>query len=250
MHSGFYTIASGILTRQNELDTIANNLANIQTPGYRASRLVTSSFEQEVQKRIDANGETVLGSGVAYPLAVVSEELAVMEGGTLENTGRVLDFAINGNGYFNIQGADGTTYLTRNGQFTVDEQGYLELQGIGRVMGTAGLLKVDGQDVQADATGNLFNSAGQLLGKLQITAPAQDTTLTKMGNGMFTAPQGAAAAQNYSVAQGCIEKSNVNMNQEMTNFIAAQRAFQSCSSALQIIDEIDRKAVSEIGSIQ
>ena len=250
MHSGFYTIASGILTQQNELDTIANNLANLQTPGYRASRLVTGAFEAEVQKRIDANGQQVLGDGVAYPISVVQGEVACRNSGLLEPTGRELDFALNGDAYFNIQGQDGTTYLTRNGQFTVDDQGYLTLPNIGRVLGKNGPLQVGQDGITIDELGNVYNKQGQQVGALQLTRPADNTTMTKMGNGMFTAPQGAVNADNYQVVQFTLEKSNVDMNQEMSNFIAAQRAFQSCSSALQIIDGIDRKAVAQIGAVQ
>lgn len=250
MHSGFYSIASGMITRQNELDTIANNLTNLQTPGYRASRLVTSAFEMEVQKRISANGEKVLGDGVSYPITVAQEETALLEGGMLQNTGRELDFALNGDAYFNVQGEDGTTYLTRNGQFLVDDQGYLVLPNIGRVLGKNGPLQVGEDGITVDELGNVYNKQGQQVGSFLLTRPADDTTMTKMGNGMFTAPQGTANAEDYQVVQFTLEKSNVDMNREMSNFIAAQRAFQSCSSALQIIDGIDRKAVAQIGAVQ
>lgn len=250
MHSGFYTIASGMITRQNELDVIANNLNNIQTPGYRASRLVTSTFEMEVQKRIDGKGQQVLGDGVSYPITIVKEEEARLDGGLLETTGRELDFALNGNAYFNIQGKDGTTYLTRSGQFVLDDEGYLTLPNIGRVLGKNGPIKVGQDGLFIDETGNVFSKDGQNIAALQLTRPTDNTVLTKMGNGMFTAPQGAVNADNYQVVQYTLEKSNVDMNQEMSNFIAAQRAFQSCSSALQIIDGIDRKAVTQIASIQ
>lgn len=250
MHSGFYTIASGMLTRQNELDVIANNMNNLQTPGYRASRLVTSTFEMEVQKRIDAKGQQVLGDGVSYPITIVQEEEARLDGGLLENTGRELDFALNGNAYFNIQGKDGTTYLTRSGQFILDEEGYLTLPNIGRVLGKNGPIKPGTDGLFVDETGTLFNKEGQNIGTLQLTRPADNTVLTKMANGMFTAPQGVVNADNYQVIQYTLEKSNVDMHQEMSNFIAAQRAFQSCSSALQIIDKIDQKAVTQIGAVQ
>lgn len=250
MHSGFYTIASGMITRQNELDVIANNLNNIRTPGYRAGRLVTSTFEMEVQKRIDGKGQQVLGDGISYPITIVTEEEARLDGGLLETTGRELDFALNGNAYFNIQGEDGTTYLTRSGQFVLDDEGYLTLPNIGRVLGKNGPIKVGKDGLFIDETGNVFNKDGQNIAALQLTRPTDNTVLTKMGNGMFTAPQGVVNADNYQVAQYTLEKSNVDMNQEMSNFIAAQRAFQSCSSALQIIDAVDRKAVTQIASIQ
>lgn len=250
MHTGFYTVASGMLTRQHELDTIGNNLSNMQTPGYRADRVVTSAFEMSLMKRYDKDGATVLGDGTGYPITVVSDEVSDFSNGTINPTGRVLDMALSGEGFFNIQGQDGTTYLTRAGQFFVDDQGYLALPGMGRVLGQAGPIQVKSENIVVREDGEIFGPDGAALGRLRITAPVDNTTLVKMGNGAYTAPQGAADAQNVLVYQGSIEMSNVNMNQEMTNLIAVQRAFQACSSALQIIDGIDRKAATQIASIQ
>lgn len=250
MHSGFYTIASGILTNQRELDVIGNNLSNVNTPGYQAGRVATSSFEMRLQEQYENGGARVLGDGTGSPIALVDEETTVTSNGVINTTGRTLDFALSGEGYFNVQGADGTTYLTRNGQFVVDDQGYLTLAGVGRVQGTGGALLVGGDNVTVDESGNVYNGAGTYVGTLAVTRPADNTALERMDNGMFTAPQGAVNAQGYQVVQGAVEQSNVDMNQEMTNLIAVQRAFQSCSSALQIMDGMDRKAATQIGSIQ
>lgn len=250
MHSGFYTIASGILTNQRELDMIGNNLTNVQTPGYRAGRVATSAFEMSLQKQYENGTERVLGDGTGSPIAIVDEETVVLSNGVINTTGRNLDFALSGDGFFNVQGADGTMYLTRNGQFVVDDQGYLTLAGIGRVQGTNGALLVGSDRVTVDENGNVLNSAGAYVGTLAISQPAENTVLMRMDNGMFTAPQGTVNAQGYQVVQGAIEQSNVDMNQEMTNLIAVQRAFQTCSSALQIMDGMDRKAATQIASIQ
>ena len=249
MSAGFYTIASGMMVRQKELDTIGNNLSNIQTPGYRADRVVTSDFEMSLLKRMEADGEEVLGNGRGSAAAVVANETVTTEQGAVEPSGRVMDFALNGDGYFNVQGQDGTVYLTRNGQFEVDDQGYLTLPGMGQVMGTNGPIRPGSEEITVDEAGNVYNAQGQLAGTLKITVPAQNTQLVRRENGAFTA-QGAVNAQGYQVVQGSLETSNVDMNQEMSNFISVQRAFQTCSSALQIMDGIDRKAAAQIASIQ
>lgn len=249
MHSGFYTIASGLLTRQREIDTIGNNLANLQTPGYRSDRIVTSAFELGLLKQQEGGAERTLSEG-GSPVTIVGDSVTVMTGGDFQSTGRTLDIAIGGDGFFNVQGQDGTTYLTRNGQFTVDAQGYLALAGMGRVLGQGGLLQVGSDQVTVDQAGNVYNAAGGLVGTLSITRQADNTVLEKMDNGAFTAPQGAVNAQEYTIYQGILERSNVDMNQEMTNFISAQRAFQTCSSALKIVDELDQQAATKIASIQ
>lgn len=249
MHSGFYTIASGMLTRQRELDTIGNNLSNLQTPGYRSDRIVTSAFELGLLQQQEGGTERILSDG-GSPVTIVGDSVTVMTGGDFQSTGRTLDIAIGGDGFFNVQGQDGTTYLTRNGQFTVDDQGYLTLAGMGRVLGQGGPLMVGSDQVSVDAAGNVYNAAGALVGTLSITRQADNTVLEKMDNGAFTAPQGAVNAQGYTIYQGVLERSNVDMNQELTSFISAQRAFQTCSSALQIIDDLDQKAASKIAAIQ
>ena len=176
MLAGYYTIASGMLTRQRELDTIGNNLINVQTPGYRADRLLITSFEQELLTRQEKYNTQTLGNGKAATSGVVDDVVSLFHSGTLQETGRTMDLAINGEGFFQVRGEDGAAYLTRNGQFDIDQQG-------------------------------------------------------------------------YTILQGKIERSNVDMNQEMTTLIESQRGFQACSSALQTIDALNRKAASQIAAL-
>lgn len=249
MLSGFYTIASGILTNQRNIDTIGNNLLNLQTPGYRSERVVVSSFEQELMIRREQQGVEVLGDGTGATAAVVGDTVTLFSGGTLKPTDRGLDAAINGEGFFNITGADGVNYLTRNGGFDIDEQGYLILPGLGRVVGENGAILVGGSDIAIREDGSIENAGGELLGRLLITAPDENTALERQANGMFTSQAPLVAAQAFQVVPKYLELSNGDMNQEMTNLLAAQRAFQNCSSALEIIDALDRKAATHIASI-
>ena len=249
MLSGYYTIASGILTRQRELDVIGNNLVNVTTPGYRAEKMLISSFDQELLTRQEAYQTDALAES-SSTAAVVDEVVSLFHNGTIKQTGRGLDAAINGEGFFNIQTADGTQ-LTRNGQFEIDEEGYLNLPNFGRVLGQNGPIRVENENFRMDADGSIYSDDGALLGTLQITVPGENATLLKLENGLFQVGQGGAvrAAQGYALAQGSLELSNVDMNKEMTNMIEAQRAFQTSSSALQIIDAMNRKAASQLLSI-
>ncbi len=99
--------------------------------------------------------------------------------------------------------------------------------------------------------GALLNEASQSLGTPLVTVPPEGAAIQKMPNGHFQLPQGEAtvAAEGYSLVQGHLELSNVDMNLEMTKLIEAQRAFSVASSALQIVDNLNRKAVAEIGAI-
>lgn len=251
MFSGFYTAASGLLTHQRELDVIGNNLTNARTPGYRSDRTIISSFEQALSVRLEENGQGgALGGGA--PATVVDEVISLLDAGDLQETGRSLDLAVNGDGFFNILGNDGNIYLTRSGQFNVDDQGYLVLPGAGRVLGEDGApILARGSDLQVSDDGTVLDANGDYAGRLRLTLPPDGAALTKFTNGLFSLPAGVDAQQatNYAVSQGVLELSNVNLNQELTNFIATQRAFQSCSSAIQIIDGMNQKAAGRIAAI-
>lgn len=250
MLAGYYTIASGMLTRQREIDVLGNNLVNAQTPGYRADRLIISPFEQELLTRREAGGNAVLGKGVAATSAIVGEEISLFNMGTVKNTDRDLDMTIAGQGFYNIQDENGRISLTRNGQFNVDEAGYLVLPNYGRVMGQSGPIQVGDANIQVEQNGEIYSDNGRFLGTLLITAPQEGTVLEKLNNGMFQFANGEQlpAAENYTVVQRSLELSNVDMNREMTYLIESQRAFQACSSALQIVDGLNRKAATQIGS--
>lgn len=251
MLAGYYTIASGMLTRQRELDTIGNNLINVQTPGYRADRLLITSFEQELLTRQEKYNTQTLGNGKAATSGVVDDVVSLFHSGTLQETGRTMDLAINGEGFFQVRGEDGAAYLTRNGQFDIDQQGYLTLPGVGRVVGQNGPIHVEDESFSVEPNGAIYNRDGRQIGKLKIIVPPENAALTKLPNGMFQSENSAQANANgdYTILQGKIERSNVDMNQEMTTLIESQRGFQACSSALQTIDALNRKAASQIAAL-
>ena len=184
MLSGFYTVASGMLSQQRDLDVIGNNLVNQQTPGYRADRTLISPFEMELATRREASGDAALGRGA--PAAVVSEVATLMQNGDLRETGRSFDLAINGDGFFNIRAENGQIMLTRGGNFDTDENGDLVLPGVGRVLGRNGdTLRVGGPGFRVDETGQVYNQDDRRVGSLMLTAPEEGSALTKLDGGLF-----------------------------------------------------------------
>lgn len=247
MFSGYYTIASGLITNQHAIETIGNNIDNINTPGYCAGRTVRSAFEQQLLSRLDAQGNASLGSQKGFPIATVSGTTTSFEPGSIKQTDRNLDVAINGDGFFVIKGTDGQSYLTRNGSFSVDDEGYLQLAGSGRVQGALGDIHVGTSDIQIDPAGIISDAQGNMLGTLSIVQPADLKSLTRADNGLFTGG-GNTPSTSFEIVQGSLEQSNVDMNTEITDLIAAQRDLQSCASALKIIDTLDRKS-ADIASV-
>lgn len=251
MLSGFYTIASGLMTQQKKLETEGNNVVNSQTPGYRAQRVTATPFEQELYTRFE-NGNTE-NIGYASPATIVKNLTTRFNADNIKTTDRSMDVAIDGNGYFTIAGSDGKKYITRNGGFDVDDEGYLELPDCGRVLGTDKQpIKVGNTNFTVLSGGTVLTSAGQQAGTIMLTTPADDAELTQYSNGLFGAPANAptgAAGGSVTLRQKALESSNVDLNREVSMLMEAQSALKSCSSALQIYDQINQKAASQIASV-
>ncbi len=241
MLQGFYSVASGMLMQQRHLNVISNNLANAQTSGYKARRLLSTTFEQTLA-RMERNHNGVIGTGNST--RIVSEVNDLWTEGGVTETQRPFDMAIDGYGFFNIQAEDGETYLTRNGQFDLDEEGYLILRGQGRVLGTGGPLQLGISNIRVLQDGTIENAdTGAGLGQLQITEPAANAVTTAQRNGMYLTTA-AQPVQGPVVEQGVYENSNVNLSDELAAMIMTQRNFSSAAQALQWIDRTYSLAVN------
>lgn len=251
MLRGFYTAASGILTQQRTLDVLTNNVANAKTPGFRASRVISTTFNQELLTRME--GYNTGRIGIGSPVIQVDNVLTRFNPNSLEETDRPYDMALEGVGYFNIQGLDGETrYLTRNGSFDLDENNQLILPGLGQVMGQEGPIILTTSDFTVESDGSVYDATGALVEKLLVTIPPEGAELEQAANGMFytaNMEENLPVEGETNVVQGWLERNNININQEYTMVMEAQRAFQACSTALQIIDEIDRKAATQIAAL-
>ena len=131
MTKGFYNLTSGILSQSRRLDTVANNMTNLSTSGYKAEQYTDSTFQEVLISRVgnkDKSSPTVIGEE-SYILAP-SQLYVDYSQGSLEETGLTLDFAIEGDGFFAIQTAQGVEY-TRSGSFSLDGEGYLCLPAHG-----------------------------------------------------------------------------------------------------------------------
>lgn len=246
MLAGFYTAASGLLVQQRNISVIGNNITNAETPGYRTERAVMSTFDQEYLVRVHDNGiKTYVGTG--SPVSLVDDIPVNYDGSSLKETENPFDHAIVGEGYFNIQGAE-REYMTRNGNFNVDTEGYLVLEGVGRVIGQDGFINVGGSDFTVDTHGVVYDADHNQLGTLKITMPENEPDLVKYNNALFICTGNTRNAENYSVYQFCQERSNLDVNQEYMRLIEAQSAFKACSTAMGIVDTMNAKA-TQLASI-
>lgn len=240
MISGFYTAASGILVQQRTLNVIGNNIANSQTNGYRTQRVQTSTFEQNYLTRIEEGNRKRIGEG--DPAVIVDVVDTLFDESSLKETESPFDMAIVGDGYFNIAG-NADTFLTRNGNFNLDDQGYLVLEDVGRVQGENGDIYVGGADFTVSNDGTVRNADGAAVDRLLITMPSEGAQMFRFDNGFFVC-DAVDTVENATVYQNTLERSNVNMNDEYTRLIEAQRALQSCATAMKTVDEMNAKSAT------
>lgn len=240
MISGFYTAASGILVQQRVINVIGNNITNSQTNGYRAQRVVTSTFEQNYLTRLEQGNTERIGEG--DPAVLVDTVETRFDESSLEDTGSPFDMSIVGDGYFTIAG-NANTFLTRNGNFNIDEDGYLILPDVGRVQGQNGEIYVGGSDFTVAQDGTVYGADGMAVDQLLISMPAEGAELFKFNNGMFTCDT-VDTMQAPTVYQKMLERSNVDMNDEYTRMIESQRALQACATALKTVDEMNGRAAT------
>ncbi|WP_044976364.1 flagellar hook-basal body complex protein [Ruminococcus sp. HUN007] len=243
MLTGFYTAGSGILNQQRNVNIIGNNISNNQTAGYRAQRMVTTTYEHNFLTRLENGVYHRIGEG--EPAIYTEEVETIFDESYLKETENPYDMALVGRGYFNIAG-NNSTYLTRNGNFNIDAEGYLVLEGIGRVQGRNGDMRVGGADYTITPHGLVYDNEGVFVDRILVTAPAEGTAVKKFDNGMFVADN-VEDVDAPTVYQNHLEQSNVDMNEEYTGLIEAQRALQACASALKMVDKINEKAAGLSG---
>lgn len=247
MFQGFYDLTSSMVTQNRNMNVISNNMSNVSTPGYKSDTLVGTTFREEMLYRYDREGKTPVGT-VSW-MNVADERITDYSEGGLRETGSALDVALNGNGFFAVQTDNGLVY-TRNGSFNLDNQGYLMLQGVGRVMGVNGPIRLTTDKVTIDTQGNITSEDGwQYFGRLRIVDFADYNQLTKITGGVFRANgQALNAGADTTVTQKYLEDSNVSMVEEMTAMMSGQRALQSASQLLKMYDQLNGRAV-QIGSV-
>lgn len=242
MVRGFYALGSGMMTNTQTLSTISNNITNAETIGFKKDITHTAAFGDMLISRLD-NEVNPLGD--MSMVRIAQENDTIHSQGTIKETDRNLDFAIVDSGFFGINTANGVQY-TRNGSFSIDNEGYLVLKDIGRVIGQNGEIYLGTDDFTADSYGNIYIN-GALIDRIQIFDFEDYNALDKAGEGMYTG-QGAFVNQTPNLIWKSLEGSNVDMVEELTNAISATRNLQACSQVLQMYDTVLLKSV-EIGKL-
>lgn len=255
MIRGLYTSASGLMAEMARTDVISNNLANINTSGFKKDRAIFRAFPEMNINRIDDPAVItprdkidprpfigVLGTG-----AVVDEISTDFSRGTIENTSNPLDLALSGDGFFEVQTPAGVRF-TRDGSFTRNEQGYLVTSEGYYVMGQNGPIQLsDSSDISINPRGDVF-SGGNFVDRLAVVSFADLRLLSKEGDNLYSTTQ-QPIDSNSEVIQGALEGSNVNPIGEMVDMIAAFRAYEANQKVVKANDDTLSKAVNDIARL-
>lgn len=276
MMRALYSGVSGLKNHQTRLDVIGNNIANVNTVGFKSSRVVFQDlYSQTIGSGSGANGTVIGGenaSQVGLGASVSSIDVLHTRGAT-QYTGSPLDLSIEGDGYF-ILSANGSEYYTRAGNFKLDDnfnlvnsQGYF-VQGYSVVdatttpptLGTTrGNIKLSDNysDITVDQNGAIWGlddtTSGKVkIGQLDLAVFPNPSGLDKAGGSMYTvgansgAPTYANPGKSGSglLSPNALEMSNVDLAQEFTDMIVTQRGFQACSRIITTTDQILEELVN------
>jgi flagellar basal-body rod protein FlgG len=252
MNPGIRTSASGMKAQQLMVDTIANNLANVNTTGFKRSRV---SFEDVLYetlqgpRQVNPNDPQTLAPiqiGKGVRLAAINR---LHTQGAAEQTGRPLDLLIEGDGFFQVERPDGSTAYTRDGSFTLSDRGELVTNGGYRVLpGITVPSDAQGLTISAAGVVSITGAGGQTteIGRLELARFVNPTGLMALGENLYAETAASGEAMTGSpqeqgmgrILQGVLEASNVEIVQEMTDMIAAQRAYEINAKAIRAGEEM------------
>lgn len=250
MLRGLYTVTTGMIHQRKKLDTIANNLANSNTRGYKKDSLVSHSFKDELLLRVDNRNGTSRRIGPINHGVYAQQVATLFEEGALRHTGEITDIALQGDGFFTIVTEEGPVY-TRDGTFKVNDEGILTTISGQVVSGQNGPILVGHEEFEIDEQGDVFIHGDVHVDRLDLTSFADLSLLEKVGDNLFANNSGDNPVQVFQgqVIQGYAESSNVEPLEEMTDMIVVSRSYEASQRALQMIDETLAKTVNEVGSV-
>ncbi|SFV16671.1 flagellar basal-body rod protein FlgG [Pseudoduganella namucuonensis] len=251
MNDALYIAATGMHTQQRSVDTIANNLANVNTPGYKKGRV---NFEDMVYRGIGGAAQAQGGQapaslwqGTGVGMLSLSK---VFTPGEIKKTDLPLDVAIQGDGFLEVVATDGAAAYSRGGSLMVDKDGLLATAD-GHALKPGIHVGVDAQEITLKADGRVLvrnREQGEAVevGRIELTRFSDTTGLVAMGGNLYR-PSERSGDAIYGrpgedgmggIAQGHLESSNVKLIEEMVDLMVAQRAYESSVKVIQASDEM------------
>lgn len=243
MIRGWYTGASGMNAQQNRLDAISNNLANVDTAGYKRDITVSKSFSELLIRRTNFDGvykiQNGMGSADAAPIigklgvgVETNENYTDFSQGSFKITNTKTDTALNGKGFYAVETPLGERY-TRNGNFYIGKEGILETKDGYPVLGEKGIIHVENDRFTVNEDGVLISEDGNEIDRFKVVRFDNERYLNKMGESLYSSNDISGLAhiaegnERPSFLQGYSETSNVNVVNEMVQMIEVNRAYEA-----------------------
>lgn len=248
MIRGLYTASSGMLAEQKIMDVISNNLANVNTTGYKKDIVLTKSFPDFIVTRNGGDNIPPGGNIGRMNYGILIDTFSTnYQPGAIDKTNGVLDFALDGTGFFVVNTPQGLRY-TRDGSFILNSNGDLVTKEGYNVMGQNGAIRLNQGDISVDNFGNISLN-GQYIDRLNVVDFNNYNTLRKQGDNLFYTNGGQTIPSNATVRQGYLEGSNVNPVNEMVNMIEVMRNYEANQKVATAFDETLDKSVNEVGKV-
>ncbi len=226
MRIGLFSAAVGSMMQEKRLGVISNNMANVDTPGYKRESIHFRDY-------------------------IYESTYTQLDQGRVHQSDSSLDVALVGDGYLKVQTDSGVLY-TRAGNLTLNGENVLTTQDGLPVLGQNGPITLPGPDVRIERNGQIFDKDNVPIDTLSMVQFGTDSRLEKVNNGYFKPADGQAQelpAETVSVQQGFLESSNFNVVEEMARMIDTIRAFEAYEKTMQAIVEQDSSLISKCGSL-
>ncbi len=259
MIRALFTSATGMKAQETNIDVISNNLANVNTNGYKKSIASFQDlfYQAVVEPGAPTSSTTANPTGIQVGLGVKTASVQkVFSQGDLQSTNNPLDIAIEGDGFFQIQLPDGTTAYTRSGSFRLSEAGTL-VTSDGYTLDPAITIPTESESITVGKDGRVFTKTPGTPGETEVGAITavrfpNNSGLKAVGQNLYTETQssGTATSGTFSengfgrLSQGFLESSNVSVVEQVVNMITAQRAYEASSKGITTADDMLSQAIN------
>lgn len=256
MRESMYSALFGAMSNEHRLDAIANNLANVNTTGYKKDQHAFHDTFQRFAHDYLTDTRQNLQESHMWPKPYVqarprlSGQYNDLSQGSLQSTGNPLDVALVGDGFFKVRTPNGD-FMTRSGSFTMADDGrLLTEQGFEVLGGDSPITIPPANRVTIDANGAIFADGNQV-GAFDLVNVSDPKALEKTGKNLFQIKKGSRATETptegLSVQQGYLEKANVEIVGELVNMMEAQRAFEIYQKIMTTTDSMESLAINKVG---
>ncbi|MBU3917028.1 flagellar basal-body rod protein FlgF [bacterium] len=248
-----YSLLSAMKGQQRQMDSVSNNLANVNTAGFKKDQVLFREYynefvgqDLESEEEQFAHGEFISPYSRGSTSFVMPDHVSPsMSQGSFKSTDNPYDLAIKSEGFFTVETPFGLRY-TRNGEFLRNQEGYLITTSGDKVMGKNGPIKITGKQFSVGSEGSIIID-GNEVDSLNIVGFKEPNRLTKMGNSYWvpsSTEQKPTVLDNAVIHQGVIEGSNVDSVQEMVKMITVNRSYEASQKVMTSLDDLDDKSIS------